>query len=74
MADRSETAIVLLVLAAAGAVLAAPVLGRLGAPALADAAMWLAAACGASAFAVAARSTVRAARRDRADGAREGGP
>lgn len=73
MADRSEIAIILLVLAAAGAVLAAPVIGRLGAPRLADAAMWLAAGCGVTAFAVAAVSTFRAARHGRAGGAREGG-
>lgn len=52
-----------LVLAAAGSVLVAPVIGRLGAPALADAAMWLAAGCGVGAFAVAGASTFRAARR-----------
>jgi hypothetical protein len=68
--DRSETSIVLLVLAAVGAVLAAPLIGRFGAPRLADAAMWLAAGCGVAAFGVAAVSTFRAARR--ADGARGG--
>jgi len=61
--DHSETAIIVLVLVAAGAVLAAPVIGRLGAPVLADAAMWLAAGCGVTAFGVAGVSTVRAARR-----------
>jgi hypothetical protein len=61
--DRSETAIIVLVLLAAGAVLAAPVIGRLGAPGLADGAMWLAAGCGLAAFGVAGVSTVRAARR-----------
>jgi hypothetical protein len=68
--DLSETSIVLLVLVAVGAVLAAPLIGRFGAPLLADAAMWLAAGCGVAAFVLAAVSTFRAARR--ADGAREG--
>jgi hypothetical protein len=39
------------------------VIGRLGAPALADTAMWLAAGCGVGAFAVAGVGTFRAARR-----------
>jgi hypothetical protein len=69
--DRSETSIILLVLAAVGAVLVAPLIGRFGAPRLADAAMWLAAGCGLAAFVVAAVSTFRAARR--ASGAREQG-
>ena len=63
MAGRGEAWIVFLVLAAAGSVLAAPVIGRLGAPDLADAVMWLAAGCGVGAFAVAGVSTFRAARR-----------
>jgi hypothetical protein len=62
VAGRSEASIVFLVLAAAGCVLAAPVIGRLGAPGLADAAMGLAAGCGVGAFGVAAVSTFRAAR------------
>ena len=53
----------ILVMAAAGSVLAAPVFGRLGAPGIADAFMWLGAGCGVAAFAVAAAVTVRAARR-----------
>jgi hypothetical protein len=71
VADRSEASIVVLVLAAAAAVLAAPVIGRLGAPALADVAMWLAAGCGVAAFGVAAVSTLRAGRRHGARRARE---
>lgn len=63
MAARNDDAvIVLLVLAAAGAVLLAPVVGRLGAPLLADVAMWLAAGCGLAAFCAAGISTFRAAR------------
>jgi hypothetical protein len=64
VSERSESAIVLLVLAAVGGVLAAPVLGRLGAPVLADSMMWVAAGCGVAAFVVTAVSTFRAARRD----------
>lgn len=64
MTDHGEAAVVVLVLAAAGSVLAAPVLGRLGAPALAEAAMWVAAGCGVAAFGVAGVATLRAARRD----------
>jgi hypothetical protein len=63
MADRIEKAIVLSVLAAAACVLAAPVIGRLGAPTLADVAMWLAAGCGVASFGLAGVATVRAARR-----------
>jgi len=48
------------------------VLGRLGAPALADTAMWLAAGCGITAFGIAAVSTVRAARRVGRRAPREG--
>jgi hypothetical protein len=64
VAGRSEASIVLLVLAATAGALAAPVIGRLGAPVMADAVMWLAAGCGVAAFGVAAASTFRAARRD----------
>jgi hypothetical protein len=67
---RSESSIVYLVLTAAGTVLVAPVLGRLGAPLLADAAMGLAAGCGIAAFGIAAVSTFRAARRDGGRGTR----
>jgi len=62
MAGRSETAIVALVLLAAGGVLAAPVLGRLDLPRLAGGVMALAAGCGLGAFGVAAAATLRAAR------------
>jgi hypothetical protein len=61
--DRTEGVIVLLVLAAAALVIAAPVVGRSGAPVLADLTMGLAAACGLAAFGVAAAHTLRAARR-----------
>ena len=61
MADRIETSIIVLVMLAAGGVLSAPVLGRLGAPALADAAMGLAAGCGVGAFCLAGYATYRAA-------------
>jgi len=73
VADRSEASIVVLVLAAAGLVLAAPVIGRLGAAALADAAMALAAGCGVAAFGVACASTLRAVRRGPDDTPREEG-
>jgi hypothetical protein len=74
MEDRTETRIVLLVLAAAALVLAAPVVGRAGAPGLADLVMGLAATCGLAAFASAAVHTLRAARRaPRTPGSR-GGP
>lgn len=63
----------LLVLTAAGFVLAAPVIGRLGAPALADAAMVVAASCGVAAFVLAGLSTLRAARRDATRGPSEEG-
>ena len=63
MAGRSEAWVIALVLVAAGSVLAAPVIGRLGAPGLADVAMWLAASCGVGAWAIAGISTFRAARR-----------
>ncbi len=63
MEDRTETGIVLLVLAAAALVLAAPVAGRAGAPMLADLVMGLAAMCGLAAFGIAGAHTLRAARR-----------
>lgn len=63
MSDRSEAAIALLALGAAGFVLGAPVLGRLGLPRLADLAMASAALCGLAAFAAAALDTLGAARR-----------
>jgi len=61
--DRSETAIVVLVLGAVAGILTAPVLGRLGAPMVAEAAMWGAAVCGVAAFGVAGAATLRAATR-----------
>jgi hypothetical protein len=70
VSDRSELAIVVLVLVAAALVLAAPVLGRAGVPRLADAAMLLAAGCGLAAFATAAGATVRATRRTQGKGER----
>jgi 4-amino-4-deoxy-L-arabinose transferase-like glycosyltransferase len=62
MADRSETWIAALALSAAGLVLCAPVLGRIGHAGAADAAMALAAACGLGSFLLAGRATLRAAR------------
>jgi hypothetical protein len=61
--DRIEVAIVLLVLAAAALVLAAPVLGRNGFRGAADIAMALAALAGISAFAVVTVDTLRSSRR-----------
>jgi hypothetical protein len=63
VSDRSDTVIALLASAAAALVLAAPLLGRSGWPALADAVMASAALCGVAAFALAGRATLRAARR-----------
>jgi hypothetical protein len=62
-ADRSEIAIVALIMAAAGLILLAPLLGRVGAPGWADAAMALASMAGFAAFVVVAVQTFRAARR-----------
>jgi hypothetical protein len=76
MGHRSDTALVMLVLTAVGCVLAAPVAGRMGAPALAELLMWTSAGCGVSAFVVATVATVRAARREITTGPtepREGG-
>jgi hypothetical protein len=61
--DRSEIAIVALVMAAAGLILLAPLLGRIGAPGWADAAMALASAAGFGAFVVVAVQTFRTTRR-----------
>lgn len=63
MVSSSDGRIAGLVLVAAGSVLAAPVLGRMGAPSWADAAMILAAGSGFAAFVLAAIATVRAGRR-----------
>lgn len=65
MSDRTETAIVGLVMGAAALAICAPLVGRLGAPAWADATMASAVACGLAATALAARHTLRAARRAR---------
>ena len=61
MKDRLESVVVYLVLAAAGGVLVAPVLGRYGAPMLANLAVAVAAAAGAGAFLATAYDTLRAA-------------
>ncbi len=63
MTDRLESAIVCLVLAAAGGVLVAPVIGRYGAPILANLAVGLAAAAGIGAFLTTAYDTLRATRK-----------
>ncbi|HSD10566.1 MAG TPA: hypothetical protein VLF14_06265 [Candidatus Binatia bacterium] len=65
MADRLEVAIVGLVLAAAGLVLLAPLLGRYGAPGVADVAVGGATAAGIGAFFATAYNTLRAARKGR---------
>jgi hypothetical protein len=62
MTDRSGFWIALFVLLASGLVLAAPVFGRIGHAAVADAAMALAAACGLGAFLLAGIATLGAAR------------
>lgn len=74
MEDRTETRIVMFVLAAAALVLTAPVVGRAGAPALADLVMGLAALCGLAAFSAAAAHTLRAARRGQRPRGDAGGP
>ena len=66
MAGRSEDAIAILVLAAMGLVLIAPLLGRNGAGWWADVTMVAASLAGVAAFALAARATLRASRRPRA--------
>lgn len=63
MSDRTEIVIAALGMAAAGLVIGAPILGRLGLPRLADVIMVSAALCGLGAFAVAGVHTLRAARR-----------
>jgi hypothetical protein len=68
MSDRTELAIVALVMSAAGLILAAPVLGRSGAPGWADVAMFGAAAAGVGAFGLAGMQTLRAARRSSKEG------
>jgi len=70
MSDRSELAIVCLVLVAGALVLGAPLLGRAGAATAADGMMAVAAAAGFAAFLVASWETVHAVRRQRT---RDGG-
>jgi hypothetical protein len=70
-AERTEVVIVALVVAAAGLILLAPLLGRAGAPGWADVVMALASGAGVGAFVLVAVVTVRAARR-RDDGRKEG--
>ena len=62
-ADRSDVAIVILVMTAAGLILLAPLLGRVGMPGWADVVMALASGAGVGAFVLVAVLTVRAARR-----------
>ncbi len=73
MSSRSDLPLPLLVLAAAGFVLVAPVLGRSGHPAAADLAMGAATICGLTSFALAGIATLRAARRERQARGREEG-
>jgi hypothetical protein len=70
-ADRTEVAVVALVMAAAGLILLAPLLGRVGAREWADVVMALAAGTGVCAFVLVAVVTYRAARR-RGEGGKEG--
>jgi hypothetical protein len=63
MPARSDSTLAGIVLAAAGLVLAAPILGSTGHPVAADLAMLAAAAGGLASFALAACATLRAARR-----------
>lgn len=67
MADRSETAIVALVLLAAALVMAAPLLGRAGLAGAANAAMLVAAGSGVLAFGAAGWTTLRASRAGRGE-------
>jgi hypothetical protein len=66
----SDLSLAILALAAAAFVLAAPVLGRAGHPAVADLFMVAAAGCGIGSFALAGVATLRSARRR--DGAGRG--
>jgi hypothetical protein len=68
MSGRLEMALVALVMAAAGLILVAPVLGRSGAPAWADVVMLMAAGAGGGAFVLVAIDTFRATRRHRPEG------
>jgi len=65
--DRTEAAVAILALGAAGLVIAAPVLGRAGAPLLANAAMAGAATCGLASFVVVAVHSFRQGRRPARD-------
>ena len=58
--ERTELAIVVLVMAAVGLILVAPLLGRSGNPGWADVAMGLAAGAGLTAFVLVAVHTCRA--------------
>lgn len=73
MAGHSELPLVASVLAAAGLVLAAPVIGRAGHPVAADLAMAAAATCGLGSFVLAGVATWRAARRRGSGTHRPGG-
>lgn len=70
-ADRTEVAIVALIMSAAGLILLAPLLGRLGAPGWADMVMALASGAGVCPFILVAVATFRAARRG-SEGRKEG--
>ena len=65
---RTELAIVILVMAAAGLILVAPLLGRSGSPGWADLVMGLAAGAGLAAFMLVAVYTCRATRRQNSGG------
>lgn len=65
---RTELAIVILVMAAAGLILVAPLLGRSGSPGWADMVMGLAAGAGLTAFVLVAVHTCRAALRPNGGG------
>jgi hypothetical protein len=73
VSDRTDAAIAVLVMAAVGLVLGAPMLGRRGLPELADLAMLGAAACGVGSFVLAGLHTLRAARAGRASKGEGGG-
>jgi O-antigen/teichoic acid export membrane protein len=63
VSERSDTALVVLVLLAIVAVLFAPIVGRSGWPTLATALMAMAAGAGVASFGLALRATLRAGRR-----------
>lgn len=73
MAAGSDLPLAGCALAAAGLVLAAPVLGRTGHPLAADVAMLAAAGCGVASFVLAGVATLRAARRRGDELRRSGG-